>query len=428
MADRKCSRLALLAGFAALVLVLAGCTTPAADRFDERGPITLVGGIDTSQGRVTASLVDRWNADRGDAERVTFVEMPAATDEFRAQLRARAQDLEFGDRSALQQQCYDVMGMDMLWTAEFARAGYLVPLDPRDFLLAGFLQRPVDTATLDGRLWAIPQRTDAGLLFYRKDLLGEINAKPPKTWAELTAQAEEVHAKHPELAGYVGQLAQYEGLTVNAMEALWASGGDLPIRDGRIVAKPAELQAAMELLGQGVREGWIPRNALEFNEDASLELFQQGSALFLRNWPYAYQRLADSPLSDRFGVTRLPGPSALGGWNLGISSCSTHRKTARDFIKFLTSEPIQRELVQKAGWAPAIASLYDDPQLLQQIPDLDALRTSVQDARNRPVTPNYDEASDAIMEAFHNVLAGPMSAKAASERLTERLASLTPRR
>jgi multiple sugar transport system substrate-binding protein len=411
----------------AVLLVLAGCAAPAPDQFDNRGPIIFATGPDNSSGRQVAQLTDKWNALRGYSEPVSFVEMPSQTDDFRAQLRVHSQDLAHANRFDYPSQCYDVMSMDIVWAAEFAKAGYLVPLDRGEFPLDTYLKRPVEAVTLDGKLWAIPTSTDAGLLYYRKDLLDKAGAAPPRTWDELITQASTI-APQDHVDGYVGQFeAGYEGLTVNAMEAIWANSGDVLTPAGKVVADSPQTKAGVRMLAHGVEAGWIPRGALRFNEERSREAFQQGHALFMRNWPYAYRLLADpkSPVSGKFGVTALPGPSALGGWNLGVSTCSTHRQTARDFIRFLTSESSQRQLFQSAGFAPTIATVYDDPALRQQFPYLDVIRRSVENSRNRPATPYYDDVSGAIQEYLTNALNNPVSADAMTEALAERLTAVT---
>lgn len=146
----------------------------------------------------------------------------------------------------------------------------------------------------------------------------------------------------------------------------------------------------MRLLAESIEDGWIPREALEFREEESREVFQRGSAVFLRNWPYVYGLLAgeNSPVAGKFDVAPLPGPNALGGWNLGISSCSTRRGTARDFIRFLTSEANQRKPFEKAGAGPTLAALYEDQRLRAKIPYLDVLRESLERSRERPRPPS----------------------------------------
>lgn len=405
---------------AAVLLVAAGCAPgpPPADRYDQEGPITFVDGPDTSHGRQFAQLVEKWNDARGIDEEVTFVEMPYATDEHRAQLRARAQDLANADLEEYQAQCYDVMTMDVIWTVEFAERGYLVPLDAEEFDADRFLRQSVDAVTVDGQLWAIPMRADAGLLYYRKDLVD-----PPQTWAELA----EIASDPPDgMDGYVGQFARYEGLTVNAIEAIWGAGGDVLAPDGTVLVGSEEARAGVKLLARGVEDGWIPQEALGFTEEQSRKAFQEGSALFLRNWPYVYRQLADenSPVAERFDVAPLPGPNALGGWNLGISSCSPHRRTARDFIEFLTSEENQRHLFETAGAGPTIASLYEEDELRGKIPFLDVLRESIQNSRPRPAVPYYEDVSDAIQEHVFDALNEPDAADDRIADLEERLTEI----
>ena len=402
---------------ASVLLVGTGCALPPPDRFDGRGPIIFVDGPDTSLDRQIAGLVDDWNATRGYDQQVQFVEMPPATDNHRAQLRTRAQDLANVDPDKYQSLCYDVMTMDVIWTAEFARAGYLVPLDPAEFHVDKLLRRPVDAVTLDGKLWAVPMRTDVGLLYYRKDLV-----EAPTTWDELIKSARAVGPANG-MDGYVSQFDRYEGLAVNAFEAVWAHGGAVLTPHGDVLVDSPQAVAGIEMLANGIRDGWIPRTALGYGEEQSREAFQQGHAVFLRNWPYVYAQLAapKSPVADKFGVAPLPGPGALGGWNLGVSSCSTHRRTARDFIEFVVSETNQRHLFEKAGFAPTIASLYDEPALRTRFPYLEVLRSGVEHSRYRPSTPFYEDVSDTIQEYVANAMNNPVSARAMTAGLAARL-------
>ncbi|GAA3025078.1 ABC transporter substrate-binding protein [Actinokineospora globicatena] len=394
----------LLCTSLAVVFVAAGaCTTGRAidDRVHARGPITFVDGRDTTLDTQVKRLVDRWNNRRGIKERVTFVEQSSSSDSHRASLVAAAQD---GALPGARGRCNDVMAVDAVWTAEFARADYLLPLDPTEFDMGKFLHVPVQNATVDGKLYAIPARTDAGLLFYRKDYLDEQRLSPPKTWDELIAIATKLMPIY-DIDGYVGQLSRYEGLTVNALEAIWANGGDLTT-DGAITINSPQAKQGVEMLARGLRDGWIPRAATGFNEERSREHFQAGKALFMRNWPYAYPKVTapDSPVANAVGVTTLPGPSALGGWNLAISPCSQHQQTARDFIRFYTEENEQEELFANGGFAPTVRSLYTDPVLRGKFPYLEVLHNSLDRARDRVQTEQYDRVSDLMQENLHSAL------------------------
>lgn len=156
-----------------LGLLGAGCSAAGAretERFGGTGPFTLVIGRDTTA--YLQPLLDRWNQTHP-GERATLLELPEAADEQRAQMVANLQARS--DR-------YDVLGLDVVWTAEFAEAGWILPLERAMFPLNRFLPPVVDTAVYRGKLWAVPYTSNAGLLYYRKDLLAKEGFKPPKTW------------------------------------------------------------------------------------------------------------------------------------------------------------------------------------------------------------------------------------------------------
>ncbi|MEV0681235.1 ABC transporter substrate-binding protein [Actinosynnema sp. NPDC050436] len=395
-----------------VAVLLAGCVAPTADPArDGQGRITFVDSWDLSK-RQIKQRVDEWNARAGRHEQVTYVPLPSPTDAYRAQLMARAQDL-VGARGDYQAQCYDVMTLDVVWTAEFAEAGYLAPLTPAEFDVDRFLPAAVESSTTgDGRLWAVPWRADAGVLYYRSDLLSAAHEVSPPTWSDLERIAESLGPANG-MAGYVGQLDRYEGLTVNALEAVWAhGGGPVPQWDS------AEARAGIGALARGVEEGWIPRDALTYDESDSLREFAEGRAVFLRNWPYARALLEASPLKGRFGMAALPGPAALGGWNVAVSRCSKHQATARKFIRFLTGEDSQRALLEQAGYPPTLRALYREPALNARLPHLGVLRGALVTARNRPPTAHYDEVSRVVQGAVHASLRNPGSLDAELGQLT----------
>jgi multiple sugar transport system substrate-binding protein len=250
------------------------------------------------------------------------------------------------------------------------------------------------------------------VLFYRADLLAAEGVRPPTSWDQVERQAATIAPKYG-IAGYVGQLGQYEGLTVNALEAVWAHGGDADHLDG------TGARAGVGRLASGIEQGWIPRAALRYDEAASLAEFLEGRALFLRTWPYARAELAASPLNGRFGMAALPGPAALGGWNVAVSRCSAHQATARDFIQFLTGDESQEALLTQAGYPPTLMSLYQEPTLRARLPHLVVLEAAVLSARIRPRSAHYDDLTRVMQQAVYNVLNNPLSLDAELRQLAE---------
>jgi multiple sugar transport system substrate-binding protein len=388
-----------------------------------RGPLTLATAGDLTG--YLGPLLEGWNRTHP-GERVTLVELPDSADETHAQM---ATDLRGGDRSR-----FDVLNIDVSWTSEFAAAGWIRPL-PRDrFPLTTFLPPVVDTATYDGQLYAVPYVTNAGLLLYRKDVLAEEGVPPPRTWAELERAAKTIAPRYG-LDGYAGQFLPYEGLTVNAAEAVYSAGGTILGDEGaRVTVDSAAAREGIGFLARGVREGWIPKQALTYKEEESKQAFQDGRLLFLRNWPYAYVAASaeGSEVAGRIGAVPLPGPdgpgtSVLGGSNLAVSTHARHPDSAARLIAYLTSEPVQRQVLTRGALPPVRAALYEDPGLIRDFPYLPTLRESVLAAAPRPKSPRYDQVSLVVQAVVHDAMTGHETPEAAVRRLARELAAVSPR-
>ncbi|MEU3485230.1 ABC transporter substrate-binding protein [Streptomyces massasporeus] len=414
-------------GLLVLVVVLTGYVAAGARAGEPsgsgRGPLTLATAGDLTG--YLGPLLEGWNRTHP-GEKVTLVELPDSADETQAQM---VTDLRDGDRSR-----FDVLNIDVNWTSEFAAAGWIRPL-PRDrFPLKTFLQPVVDTATYDGQLYAVPYVTNAGLLLYRKDVLAEEGVAPPRTWAELERYAKTIAPKHG-LDGYAGQFLPYEGLTVNAAEAVYSAGGSILGDEGeRVTVDSAAAREGIGFLARGVREGWIPREALTYKEEESKQAFQDGRLLFLRNWPYAYVGASapGSKIAGKVGAVPLPGPdgpgtSVLGGSNLAVSAHARHPDSAARLIAYLTSERVQRQVLTRGALPPVRADLYQDPALIRRFPYLPTLRTSVLAAEPRPKSPRYDQVSLVVQAVVHDAMAGHQTPADAMRRLARELAAISRR-
>ncbi|WP_031107409.1 ABC transporter substrate-binding protein [Streptomyces sp. NRRL S-146] len=412
-------------GLLVLVVLLTGYVAAGARAGEPagsaRGPLTLATAGDLTG--YLGPLLEGWNRTHP-GEKVTLVELPDSADETQAQM---VTDLRDGDRSR-----FDVLNIDVNWTSEFAAAGWIRPL-PRDrFPLKTFLQPVVDTATYDGQLYAVPYVTNAGLLLYRKDVLAEEGVAPPRTWAELERYAKTIAPKHG-LDGYAGQFLPYEGLTVNAAEAVYSAGGSILGDEGeRVTVDSAAAREGIGFLARGVREGWIPREALTYKEEESKQAFQDGRLLFLRNWPYAYVGASapGSKIAGKVGAVPLPGPdgpgtSVLGGSNLAVSAHARHPDSAARLIAYLTSERVQRQVLTRGALPPVRADLYQDPALIRRFPYLPTLRTSVLAAEPRPKSPRYDQVSLVVQAVVHDAMAGHQTSAAAMRRLARELAAIS---
>ncbi|MFD0437120.1 ABC transporter substrate-binding protein [Streptomyces chartreusis] len=408
-------------GLLVLVVILTGYVASGA-RADEgpaggRGPMTLATAGDLTG--YLGSVLEGWNRTHP-GEKVTLVELPDSADETHAQMTT---DLRGGDRSR-----FDILNIDVSWTSEFAAHGWIRPLARDRFPLDTFLPPVVDTATYDGQLYAVPYVTNAGLLLYRKDILAKEGLDPPRTWAELEKQAKTVAPRYG-LDGYAGQFLPYEGLTVNAAEAVYSAGGSILGDEGeRVTVNSMAARDGIDFLARGVREGWIPKQALTYKEEESKQAFQDGRLLFLRNWPYAYvgASAAGSPVAGKIGAVPLPGPdgpgtSVLGGSNLAVSTHARHPDSAARLLAYLTSERVQRQVLTRGALPPVRADLYEDPALVREFPYLPTLRESVRTAAPRPKSPRYDQVSLVVQAIVHDAMTGRETPEAAVRRLAREL-------
>jgi len=403
MRSRSVNAAAACLGIGVLLIGVAGCgggggNNAAGQNTSGRGPITYVQGKDNNN--VVRPTIDKWNADHPN-EKVTFKEQSDSAD---AQHDDLVQHFQAKDAN------YDVVDVDVVWTAEFAAKGWLQPLEGQFALdTSKLLPATVKTGTYNGKLYAAPQSSDGGLLYYRKDLV----PTPPKTWDEMMSDCS--IAKQNNMDCYAGQFAKYEGLTVNAAEAINTAGGVIVKSDGKTPdVNTPEANKGLTNLVTAYKNGNIPQQAITYQEEQGRQSFEAGKLLFLRNWPYVYSLATtdgSSVVKDKFGIAPLPGlngpgASSLGGHNAAISAYSAHKATALDFVKYLESEDRQTFNATQGSLAPVIASLYDDATLVQKLPYLPVLKTSILNAVPRPVTPFYPAVTKAVEDNAYAAIKG----------------------
>ncbi len=301
----------------------------------------------------------------------------------------------------------------------------------------------VENNTVDGKLIAIPWFTDAGLLYYRTDLLEKYGFDgPPATWTELTEMATAIQegerASNPDFWGFVWQGNAYEGLTCDALE--WVNsnnGGSIISPDGVITINNTNAVEIIDLAASWV--GTIsPSGVTGFGEEDARNLWQAGNAAFMRNWPYAYSlgNSEGSAVAGNFDVSPLPAGDAmggapaatLGGWQLGVSRYSENPELAADVALFLASYDEQKIRAVEGSLNPTIMALYEDADVLEAVPFFGSLYDVFINAVARPSTataPNYAQVSAAFFRSVHSVLTGTEDAETALALLELDLEELT---
>jgi multiple sugar transport system substrate-binding protein len=330
---------------------------------------------------------------------------------------------------------FDVIGGDVAWTAEFASKGWIADLSGRFPLpeRQQFLPATIQANTYQGKVWGVPWITDAGLLYYRKDLL----ANPPQTWNELKQKALQVKQASGLQHGYVFQGAEYEGGVINGLEYIWTHGGDIldPLNPTQVIIGSPQTEAGLTTERSMITEGVSPQGVDSYDVFASWDDFISGRSVFWRGWPGFYSEFLGPhpPLrQDQVEVAPIPpavvgGQSAgcLGGFNLFInaSSDADHQDAAWEFIQFMTNANTQKERAIENALLPTRQALYLDPQV-QQVPIMLKAKAVLDKARMRPVHPRYSEMSTAMAEQFNRCLKGQVTPAQAAQTLQIKLSNL----
>jgi multiple sugar transport system substrate-binding protein len=336
----------------------------------------------------------------------------------------------------------DLIQGDVIWAAAFASAGWLLPVDKYMSAAthADTLPGPLLSCTLNGKLYALPYYTDAGVLYYRTDLLAKYKLQPPKTFADVINASMTVIKHEPSVPyGILWQGKQYEGLFCDVCELIWSNGGNIlqNFSGPKVVINSPQNVAAMQWMVDTVQKYKIaPLGVTTYDEDASRHLFQNGKSLFLRNWPYVWALGNDptqSTIVGKFQLGAIPrgpsgkqGASCLGGWNMMINAKSKNPDAAAKLAVYLTNYDSQKYNSINGGFSPTLASVYKDPDVLKKNPWYAHFFPAIKSALPRPVSKDEAKISDRVTTQIHAALLGQVSvptALANAQRDVENLMS-----
>ncbi|GAB4532716.1 MAG: ABC transporter substrate-binding protein [Anaerolineales bacterium] len=364
--------------------------------------------------------------------RVEVIDVPELTDErlkfYQPYFESQSPDI-------------DIYQIDVIWPGDLAQHFVdLYKYGAADFA-ADHFPAIIQNNTVNGKLVAMPWYTDAGLLYYRTDLFAKYEYNhPPATWDELEEMAQRIQegeraAGNEDFWGFVWQGYAYEGLTCNALEWIVSNGGGTIISpDKRITINNLPAMQAIDRAASWV--GTIsPPGVTGFTEEDTRHVFEEGKALFMRNWTYAFPLMNEvgSEMRGHFKAAPLPAgeggtpPAILGGWQLAVSRYSLHPDIAADVVFYLTGHDEQKIRAIQGGFPPTITALYQDPEALHAVPYLSTLGDVFANASLRPATttaPHYSEISPLFYNAVFETLTGKTRAANALVSLEQELKKL----
>jgi multiple sugar transport system substrate-binding protein len=384
-----------LAGTLALLLLATAAACGSGGGGDSGGTPTIKFYVFKEPGGAFALAAQACTEQAGGRYRVELADLPPSADQQREQLvrRLAAEDSDI-----------DIMGMDVIWTAEFAEAGWLLPWEGDAAAKAtdGTIPATIQTGTYEGKLYAAPFTTNTQLLWYRKDRV----PNPPATWAEMVDMAEKI--------GEGGRIQvqgnRYEGLTVWFNSLLASARGSVLKGTDEVDLATEPATRALEVIKRVATSRAADPTLSTSQEDQARLGFETGSSSFMVNytfvWPSAQKNAPD--VAENMGwapwprvLPDEPAHVTLGGINLGVAAYSQHPELALDAAACLRSPPNQIVATEKGGLPPTTEALYDDPRVQAAFPFADVLRDTLTQGSARPQSPAYNDISLAIQRNLH---------------------------
>lgn len=327
----------------------------------------------------------------------------------------------------------DLIQIDGIRIPEFAALNYII--DVTKYFPKGekdqFLSNSIEEVTWNGRIWGFPLSAATGIIAYREDILSKHGIRPPETWQELIDAAIKLQ-RIEGLYGYVGQMANYEGLVCNALEFIWSNGGNPGFEPPLNLTSPNIVGGLDLMVDLASRAGITPEQQLRFKENEGFQLFMDGRAIFTRQWAGdwlhpdfdEYNRAPEVEI----GVIPLPrGPSGArgaatsGGWALAINKNSDNVALATELARLITNEKNQKLNMLRWSYMPSRKILYKDEDILKLHPWVGKIYSIVIGAKLRPRSQFYPELSAIMQNEFHLALEGKISPKLAMERIEKKI-------
>jgi multiple sugar transport system substrate-binding protein len=377
------------------------------------GPNTLVFAFGPDQSGSIPKAISKFNERNGQGITVEYREMPADSGQYFDKLRTEFQS---GGGTI------DVIGGDVIWPPQFAANGWIADLSDlfTEELRSEYLDAPIQANSYKDGIYGVPWFTDAGMLYYRKDLLSKAGVnEPPRSWREVVDIAGRIVDAGDAQYGMVFQGAEYEGGVCNGCEYIWTSGGNILDEDSvsKVVIGSPEAARGLAIERTLVAEGIAPEAVAVYKEQESHTAFLGDGYVFIRNWPYMFGLVSDPAISslkpDQIGIAPLPitadgnqSYSALGGWNFFVSNSSDKKDQAWEFIKFMSEPEQQSFFAINASFLPTKKSIYEDKRVTKSAPAVELAKEVTQNARPRPIHPFYSDMSLALSQAFNENVKG----------------------
>jgi multiple sugar transport system substrate-binding protein len=362
------------------------------------GPVTLNWFVATQPGGTIQKVAARCSQESNGQYDIKVNLLPTVASDQREQLVRRL---------AAKDSSVDLIGMDVIWTGEFANAGWIRPFPDAiaQQVTKGVFPSVIETASFENKVYGAPFNSNTQLLWYRTDLV----KKPPKTWGQMIDKADQLASEGKPHTIQV-QANKYEGFTVWFNALLESAGGQILSAPTTVALPEKPTDEALQIMGRLAASPAAATNISTSTEDTARLGFEAGDSAFMVNYTFAYGS-ANENAPDVFknmGFARFPGvvpgkPSKppLGGFNIGVGAYSQHPDSAFQAAACIGDAKSELTATKLDGLPPSRPSLYSNKIVTDAYPGFSELvKKSIESAGPRPLTPVYQDVSLAIQDSI----------------------------
>lgn len=338
---------------------------------------------------------------------------------------------------------YDVILLDLIWTAEFASKKMVQPLDDR---ITPAIRNDIAPAILDAfvfnkKTWAMPFLANFQLFFYNQDMIRKAGfSGPPKTLEEMVEQMRAIKAKGIVKYPFTDSWNQKEGLVCEYVWLTGAFGGETFDAEGEPIFNSGPGLKALEFMVSLLKEGLANPKALTNDEPAAKDDFISGNAAFTTNWTFQYALMNDPSVSkvvgegkmglipvakEALGKSKFGTASVSGFQGAAIMANSRKKDLAWQYVKFITSPLVQRSYLSEM---PVWTSVQNSAYANMMDPTMTIKGKEIASVHHRPKVPPYPEVSSILQRYIHQALQMKMSPKEALDKARAEIETVLKRK
>jgi multiple sugar transport system substrate-binding protein len=313
----------------------------------------------------------------------------------------------------------DIFQTDQPWISEFAKQGFLEPLNDKltSQELGEFAPAALEAVSYEKKIYGLPYLVHTPILYYNTEMFKQAGiTKAPETWDEFRQDAKKLTDEKNGVYGTIVEGKQSGEPVTHLLDFFLQAGGTVMDGNRVMVNSPENINTFNYLLGMQQEDKSSPPGAVSYDNADAHNMFMQGKAAMVINWPYMYSLASDpaqSKVAGKFAVAPQPAgkvkTSAVWSWGFGISSSSKNKDAAMQFLKWATStqmmEKFGKHFINPVSKKAAVDALNADNELsADQKTAITVMSKAVETGKNVTTTPVFPAIQERLALSLSKIM------------------------